>query len=96
MSNELSDEDAMTAGRVYQEQIDAAKKLVVRPTIDDGEMVLVVDASALVTDEYGPSEWWLYAEEDGQWTHPQAGVTSPLAEALRAIASCYLDWSAGR
>lgn len=83
------------ATRRLAEQVQAAQALTVTARVVDGEVLLVVDARALMKHPHQPREWWLHPADDGRWSHPPSGTFGPLAEILRGIAAAYLIDEAG-
>lgn len=73
--------------------IELAKKLVVRPDVEGGECILVVDCLEIMRSKNDVQFWVLYpGEMDGTWSHHESGeVNHPLSETLQSIATCYTD-----
>lgn len=73
--------------------VELAAKLAVRPDIEGGECVLVVDCLDVMRSENDVRFWALHpGEMDGTWSHiPSGELNHPLSETLLSIAGCYAD-----
>lgn len=76
-----------STGHDFGGLVEALSELVVTPD-EETSGALVVDATALATNEHMPTVWVLYPV-DGEWEHGPSGTRSPLVEALICIAETY-------
>ena len=90
----MSEDEAPTAWeKARRPGIELSKKLTVRPDVEDGEAVLVVDCIEIMRSKNDVQFWVLHpGEVDGTWSHwPSGELNHPLSETLQSIAGCYTD-----
>lgn len=89
----MSDEIQSEWEQARRPGIELAKKLTVRPDVEDGEAVLVVDCTEITRSKHDVQFWVLHpGEVAGMWSHwPSGELNHPLSETLQSIAGCYTD-----